>query len=355
VGRVVALLAIAALAAAALGLMLVSGALEPEAPKSAGAAHRRPWTTPAPAATSFDRGENALWLRRQWLYAGVSVDEVDTLAKNLAVAGVTRVYPFLGPMDAKGVPGWRGESGRIAWQPEQAAAFLGRMKAAHPEIAVLPWTGAVVGRDLKFGDDAQLAAFTSELKKVLDAGARGIHLDFEPVADADPGLLQLVRNLKASLGPDKELSIAAVAPRHERIPVQGARYWSMDYLSALCGTVDEIVIMAYDTWLDDADVYQRVMADWTHGLATELKGPCAWRIGVPTYDDDGRHHRLDVERIDIALRGVRAGFERSAPPPGFKGVALYASWTTDAQEWAAYDALWRGRSPTAQVLPEPTR
>jgi hypothetical protein len=78
-------------------------------------------------------------------------------------------------------------------------------------------------------------------------------------------------------------------------------------------------------------------------------------MGVPTYDDEMPHHKLDIERIDVALRGVNEGLSRSSSPGAFKGVALYASWTTDAQEWAAYDALWLGREPLSVVIPEPVR
>ncbi len=320
------------------------------APAPTESAKRKSWQTPAPAADAAP-GDAALWLRRQWLHAEPTKAELAALKAALAAAGVTRVYPFLGPMNEKGVPGWRSLGVHTPWSAERARAFLEAVPQA------LPWTGGVAGRDVRWEDEAQQSAFAAELTRVCALGGAGVHINIEPVGDGDEGFVKLLARVREALPAGKELSVAVVAPKHASISMAAERYWSVEYLRRVCGPADELVVMGYDTWLTDAAAYERLVADWTEQLARELPPDCAWRMGVPTYDDDAPHHKLDVERVDVALRGVREGLRRlgGPPPASFRGIALYASWTTDAQEWAAYDALWRGRAPVAGVIPEPVR
>jgi len=50
-----------------------------------------------------------------------------------------------------------------------------------------------------------------------------------------------------------------------------------------------------------------------------------------------------VENPENALVGVVAGLRGLGAGGTFEGVALYAEWTTDEAEWAAYERLWRNR------------
>ena len=67
-------------------------------------------------------------------------------------------------------------------------------------------------------------------------------------------------------------------------------------------------------------------------------------MGVPTYDETGVMHRAGVETPENAILGIVAGLRGLGGGGTFEGVALYAEWTTDPAEWAAYERLWRGKS-----------
>jgi hypothetical protein len=70
-------------------------------------------------------------------------------------------------------------------------------------------------------------------------------------------------------------------------------------------------------------------------------------LGVPTYDPRGIMHRAEVETLENALLGVVRGL-RGKPEGGtFEGIAIYAEWTTDSEEWDAYEKIWRGHAPFA--------
>ena len=55
-------------------------------------------------------------------------------------------------------------------------------------------------------------------------------------------------------------------------------------------------------------------------------------------------HRARVETPENAILGIVAGLRGLGGGGTFEGVALYAEWTTDPAEWAAYERLWRGKS-----------
>jgi hypothetical protein len=74
-------------------------------------------------------------------------------------------------------------------------------------------------------------------------------------------------------------------------------------------------------------------------------------VGVPTYDAAGIMHRAGVENPENALLGIVAGLRGLGAGGTFEGVALYAEWTTDDEEWDTYDRLWRSKRPS----PPPAR
>ncbi len=86
------------------------------------------------------------------------------------------------------------------------------------------------------------------------------------------------------------------------------------------------------------------MARWTVELATVARAGsagCVVRLGVPTYEDDVAWHIPSTENAVTALTGIRSGLAALASPrEAIRGVAIYADWTTDENEWAAFDSIW---------------
>jgi hypothetical protein len=110
--------------------------------------------------------------------------------------------------------------------------------------------------------------------------------------------------------------------------------------------VDQIAFMTYDTFMPFPKLHRAYIRGQTRALvrAVRMGNPRAEvLLGVPSYDDHNISHVRHVETVDNTLRGIRAGLgdleEGTAP---FAGVAIYASWTTDAEEWRSYRALWLG-------------
>lgn len=343
--RVVAALAAVLVAGGAAWALLHRAA----APKSRVTPRAVALQVPAPVTQTHDRGDNALWLSRHWLYETPGETELDELARACERLGITRLYFFLGPADEHGVPGWRGGGEHHPYDLAQAKRLFTELKRRSPKLKLFPWTGGILSRDVVWADRARLTAWLEELAKLIDAGADGVHFNIEPVPDGDPGLTAFLEQARQRLGAQAHLSVAVPLFRIDgyQLP-QKQRLWSFESVAEVCRHADDLSVMAYDTYQTDPADYRRTMAEWTDGLA-RLRG-CEVLIGVPSYEDDAAHHRPEVERIDVALQGINGG--REPWPEHLRGVAVYGSWTTDSNEWDVYEALWRGRAPSSKDVPE---
>jgi len=302
----------------------------------------------------WDRGDNGLWMRRHWLHGGAEAEPAE-LAASLEELGIRRIYPFLGPMDEEGWPGWR-DDGRIRrYDPAVAGAFLGEMRRVAPGVRVLPWTGGNLHQDVGLTDRAQRAAFATHMAELTRLGAHGVHLNVEPLPSGSGGYLDLLRAVKTAIGPDRTLSVAAYPPETPLHPFPDV-HWTLEFTRQACLEADELVVMGYDTAQESGIVYETIVATWTRDLLRTLpppeQGGCEWSMGVPAYEDDEPWHRPDAETLEHGIRGVERGLADQPDPGNFTGIAIYASWTTDRAEWAAYDRLWRGVSPTGALVPD---
>ncbi len=304
---------------------------------------------------SFDRGCNGLWMRRHWLHEAPSSEEIAALVASLRDRGIRRIYPFLGPMDGEGWPGWKSKSGHVRYVPERAGAFLAEIHRIAPEIRVIPWSGGNLGSDVHPGDAAQRRAFAEHARRLVALGADGIQLNIEPLPSGTSAYLGLLREVKAAIG-DRTLSVAAYPPP-ENAESDRDTHWELPFMRDVCRIAGELVVMAYDTGLTSAPAYEALVSGWTRQLARALPPPeakgCEWLMGVPAYDDDNDDHRPDVETIEHSLKGILAGLQGGGPGTGFRGVAIYASFTTDEHKWEAYGRLWRGTQAFVSPPPDP--
>jgi hypothetical protein len=309
----------------------------------------------SPKLGEFDRGDNAIWLRRHWMHEGPTQAEIAALVEALRARGIRRIYPFLGPMDREGWPGWRSKEGLVRYVPERAGAFLAEIKRIAPEIQVIPWTGGNLGSDVRLMDETQRRAFAEHVRRLVALGADGVQLNVEPLPSWASGFRELLREVKAALG-NRTLSIAAYPPPTPLHPFPDV-HWELAFLRDVCMEADELAIMAYDTAVRSPPIFTQLISTWTRELVATLPPPsaggCEWLMGVPTYDDDTGYHRPDVETIEHSLEGIIAGLRGVQRPEHFRGVAVYASFTTDARKWAVYDRVWRGLEPVTSAPPDP--
>jgi Glycosyl hydrolases family 18 len=294
----------------------------------------------------FNHDRNAVWLEHRWLEREQPEAETEALLAGLERRGVAYVFPHLIPFNT---------AGRLPLHSRpQMRAFLAAARRVAPGLKVLPWVGGVRRGyrrtrpgSIDLGDLGQRQRIVAECRGLIDEGFDGVHLNVEPVGDGNDDFLALLRALRTAVGPDRILSLSAMRPSPFAIPAAPNFVWTTDYYRRVAGVADQIVVMAYDTALPTQSLYRRYVAYAAQaGTQAILKAhsPARLLMGVPTYDETGVMHRAGVETPENALLGIVAGLRGLGGGGTFEGVALYAEWTTDPAEWAAYERLWRGKS-----------
>jgi hypothetical protein len=294
----------------------------------------------------FNHDRNAVWIEHRWLERAHSDAEMEALFVRLRRRGVVYVFPHVIPFDPAGnLP---------RHDRDQMRAFLAAARRVSPEFKLLPWVGGLrVGYrrqragTLQLNDLNQRQRMVAEVRGLVDEGFDGIHLNVEPVDDGNVEYLALLRSLRTALGGGRVFSVSAIRPAPLGLPAAPNFAWSSEYYARVAHIVDQLVIMSYDTALPTPVLYRRYLkwaAASVAGTLSRSGSDARVLMGVPTYDNYGLMHRAGVETPENALLGVVAGLRGLGAGGTFEGVALYADWTTDERDWAAYERFWRNRS-----------
>jgi len=178
---------------------------------------------------------------------------------------------------------------------------------------------------------------------VDECGLDGVQWDYEFCSDGDADFLALMRRTRSALPGGKLLSAAVPMWRARLLRHWG---WSEDYFAQVAQTADELVVMCYDSghYLPRGYVHLvRQQAIRVTRAVARGNPECRVLLGLPTYPDENSFlsHHAHAENIRLGLKGVREGMsDLRAEPSVFAGVALFANWVTEPEEWQTYRDLW---------------
>ena len=293
-----------------------------------------------PSADARSVRSDALWMGHAWVDGDRSQADVDALARRLDGTGIRDLCVHASPLQDDGtLP--------AALRPK-AGWLVDALHRAIPGVRVHAWLGDVVAPDrLVLTDGATRRRVLAGARAVLADGFDGVHYDFEPVPDGNPGFLALLEatgTLAHRQG--RLLSVAA----HQVEPLPGLRrplelaveprWWSTRYLTRVAGLVDQIAIMSYDTAMPTGAAYTGYVRRQTEVALRAVPAGTGLLIGLPAYHQGTITHR-GSETVAAAIRGVRLGLGEGTPRPGF-GVALYVDFTADETDWRDYRTGWVG-------------
>lgn len=285
----------------------------------------------------YNKDNNATWIRHSWVDTDYSWEEISELVHGFEENGIRHVYVHSGPVDADGlVPEYRYVF---------ADRFVDRAKAVNPNISYYAWLGQKRSKiDL---DDESVRKEVIEVSRMFveEMGYDGIHYDFEAINGYDEGFKSLVVEFDEKL-PEVPLSIAV----EEYIP--GYIAWGMSFfkeikdlssgelMKDIAGHVDQYVVMSYDTDAQSAVFYTWLVKQEVIAISRLLPESKVW-IGVPTYDDQRPGFNAEAENITSGMQGVIDGMNSSRTVnEAIEGVAIYANWETDSNEWNTYKSMW---------------
>jgi hypothetical protein len=293
----------------------------------------------APSPAARGGGHDAEWLGHAWVDGRKAQPDVDALAAALRGSGIRDLFLHAGPFNDDGTLDHALRPGAV-W-------VIGALHKALPGVRVQAWLGAhPVSGALNLASSNTRAAMLASVGQVLDDGFDGVHLDLEPVDDGDPDLETLVADahtitrqrhavlsLSASLlAPSGVAAVVAALPGRYGV-------WSPGYLSRLAANVDQVAVMAYDTWAWTPSMYAGYVRQLTRDAWNAVPAGVALLIGVPAYHDDSLRHHRNVETMAQAIRGVRLALGDESTVRTF-GVAVYVDFTVTNEDWSTYRHDW---------------
>jgi hypothetical protein len=289
-------------------------------------------------------GPVGLWLQHKWVGEPQTTAQYDVLGAELRRHRVTDLFVHVGPLDASG----RIPSGKYANAADFAAALHQRLPASRIQAWIGQWERRA-GGPLDLTDPSVRAEIVGTAARFLELGFDGIHYDIEPLRGDDPALLDLLESTHAlTQAHGRILSLAT----DEIEPIPGMKWlvnafvphaylWTSTEYRAIAERVDQIAVMSYNTALPRDWLYGAFIARQTRQLRDAIGEGKTLFIGVPTYYEPSWAFRPEAENMVSGLLGARLGVSRLEPvAQANTGVAVYAHWTTDDAEWAAYRRLW---------------
>jgi hypothetical protein len=288
--------------------------------------------------------ENRTWLEFEWTRVPANQDAVRQLGQRLKSNKIDRVY-----LEAAA---WRTDGSLL--EGENAADFAKALRETYPKVQVLLWlrmSGEEIAQPERRGNAIQLAQ-----KAVEQWGFDGVQLNGRAVLNGSESYVQLVRDLRSAIGSGAVLSVTVPPDRIPSDPdvpmgptADPGLTWDVNYKQRVgLLLVDEIVVMAHASGLDDPAKYESWVAYQVESYAdalAELDRPADLIVALPTYDAAPEHDPA-VEDVQSACRGVKAAIRRAGKAGELvKGVGLYEYKTTDSLEWVLYAENWLGQQP----------
>ncbi len=297
-----------------------------------------------PAAGTYTRGKDAIWLGHAWVDGRKKDADVAALARRLESTGMRDLYVHSGPLEHNGtLP--KSAYPRARW-------FIDAMHRAAPGIRVQAWLGDVLATEspngMRLERPETRAAVVESTRQILAVGFDGVHFDLEPLHSGDRNYLTLLDALRpVTRAEDAQLSIAA----HQIDPVPGfhsfwgtvaghPKWWSQKFFGQVARRVDQIAVMSYDTMQPLESTYGGYVAQQT-ALALEVTPQSTdLLMGLPFYHENRFGHWNHAETAAAAVRGVRLGLSRTDADRANFGVAAYVDFAATEEDWTAYREGW---------------
>ncbi|HVT79193.1 MAG TPA: glycosyl hydrolase family 18 protein [Phycisphaerae bacterium] len=292
---------------------------------------------------SHDRGANALWMQHGWLADDAWLArngkaparfrdpaQLQAAAAELSRHHIKYVYPHLCPCTPAG--------DIAASDPAQVERFLD----AFDGFEVLPWVGGARADSALIASPPWREHFAKSCADLLAAHPRlaGVHVNIETMPSGNADFLKVLQQLRAALPAGKKISVAAYPPPTVWQPSPDV-HWDQAYSRAGAASVDQAVIMMYDTSLHTKKLYEQLMKQWTRETLAWY-APKQVLLGVPAYEETADYHDPRVEDLAHALAGVHAGLGNQ-PPANYAGVSISCEWEMTGSKWADFAARFAAK------------
>ncbi|MCW2876459.1 MAG: hypothetical protein JWQ95_559 [Sphaerisporangium sp.] len=293
----------------------------------------------ASAPDSYTRGGDAVWLGHAWVDGRNGDRQLAALAARLRDTGVRDLYVHTGPLNYDGT--------LPASLYPRAAWAITSLHRVMPGVRVHAWLGQRVGQGrLDLSSPVVRGNIVRAAGQALAVGFQGVHYNFEPVPDGDPGLLDLLDRTRAVMPPGRgvlSMSVHHIEPLPGMSLVGGlllghTKWWTPGYLTQVARRLDQVALMSYDTAQPTEALYSGYVRRQTQLALAAVPPSTHLLMGVPAYHDDNWTHHASAETVSAAIQGIRLGLGGDTRA-GF-GVALYVDFAATDADWNAYRREW---------------
>lgn len=304
---------------------------------------------------------NALWIGTEWTYQTHDQDYLGRFIRRLDSHQIGTVYARVSELNYDGtwtgIPTGDNQFDEVA---DVVSQFVSDFKAQAPAkriYATIHFRVDIGQEDNYRLNNPTIRAIVADFSRrmVDELNFDGVLLVVEPVWNQNSDdFLELLREVRRSIG-DKQLAVAVPpdwTPVDPTVPqaslIASGTYWEREFKQrvALVGA-DEIVVQAYNSYLNQDTNYQSWMAYQAGeyiGMVDDLGISTRVVIGIPAYESILPAHDERIENIPNAVAGIQQAL--SAHPDqssALYGVALYAEWYMDEIKWEQFRANWINR------------
>jgi len=287
----------------------------------------------------YNEGHNAVWIGHEWVGEDKSEQEIQQLVLKLKDHEIDTVFVHVGPINVDGTI-----------DPETykySIDFIDIAKKFNKDIQYQAWLGQLRGKI-----DLSDTEVRNNIAKQCIALAQyvefdGIHFDIEPVWDGDTDFIVLLKEVRELLPEEEKISVALA----EYIP--GSFVWFTDKIMDLenfnsevnyknvAKYADQVVVMVYDTGINNEWLYRWVVQEQTIRVTALLPDNEVF-IAIPSYDEEKAGFNPQVENMKNGMQGIVDGMNNfRSNEDSFAGAAIYSFWETDDEEWAQYKNIWQ--------------
>ncbi|MGB8647129.1 MAG: glycosyl hydrolase family 18 protein [Anaerolineae bacterium] len=304
------------------------------------------WVPPEAASANCVLDRNAAWLSVDWTSTPADEAAIARLAEDASRRKLEYLFPYASYVK----PG-----GTFSNSYTYAPRFVSIFRRFNRDTRLLAWVGIAVKNESGLGVNGpvdlqdeetrqRIVAFIADL--VRQGQFDGVHLDVEPIWNNDAGYLRLIQEVRIALGPGHIVSVAGgqwIPDWLVWVPTLGQLRWSSAYYRAVAQNVDQIVSMTYDSYMTLPELYRFWLREEVRGIRTSVSGSNVELLfGVSVSREDTASHHPSAENLQSGLAGICAGLSPANVPSHANGVAIYASWEAETQDWQVWDNWQKG-------------
>ena len=297
---------------------------------------------------------NAIWLDRAWTYGGLEAGALSSAIADLPGQGIGKAYAYVSTLGVDGRWAAGMDGGSFMDFRAEVANFVTTVNAADEELALYAWM-EIWTRDLDAEgyrlDDENIHQNIADFSRMLidEMGFSGLLLEVKPMFSDNGDLISLIRRVRSAIGLETPIAIAVSAdltPHNLRAQnvaaIAPGTMWSEDFKRRVMVSADEITLLLYQSYRQDAGEYRDWVAYHIETYVSLLETATEVYASIPHYAAASAAHNPAVETMSAALAGVKLGLQQLDEDSRslLTGVAIYADRQLSEADWSAFRAQW---------------